>query len=583
MEIVNNIYYKIQIYGGEKFLDWQKGFTVKEKIFLHLLRYTGYSDQSEVSFDLTQQGISNIISAPRPHVSMALKDLRNKGEVNERICRIINRKRKQKVYFLTPEGSQLANNLKRRILGLRIKVIDKNQEQFLEISQVSSKHRLPLIDLLNQISPDGVLDLSIPVKRPKVTIEVTKPGAQQKYESPVTPLKSTIIQKPQPTSTVVETQQAAEFTATKPKTASPSSQSTLMTGKLQNEYLDYLYRYYPEYYLEHFSEEARAALYKSSEKVNAFLFSFGYFLMIIGAIAGLYIIMSNQILFMVPMIIFLTIGITIMIISATELWNLDYWHNRILILLSITIPIILYVTFFSISDTRISYYDLGLWLIVIITFLTLSSFGTFIPLSNRAQSVTAIGIIIIINAIISLFITSLSIYQVGFWLLSGVLFIFLGYFIVDKRLETLYPGLALGLGLGILIGCGYFSIIFNLEEVSGNIYLTGLVIALWIVIGVILIIKTVRSKGEVTVVKDTILCLYSCLPLILGIILIFFGIFLALLEKFIETLIEVFLGGMIILYGIKRVKEHETFNLVFVGLIILVLSFMFLSYLLLLY
>ena len=43
--------------------------------------------------------------------------------------------------------------------------------------------------------------------------------------------------------------------------------------------------------------------------------------------------------------------------------------------------------------------------------------------------------------------------------------------------------------------------------------------------------------------------------------------FLAQLEKFLETVVELFLGGMVIIYGVKRLSGSTKFSYIFVGLV----------------
>ena len=524
-----------------------KGFTVKERIILHLLRFAPYSDRDEVPNEVTQQGIATGIAALRPHVSIALKDLRTKEHLTESTCRIIHGKRKQKVYFLTADGLQAGNSLKRRIMGMKINVNDGTGEHVLIITQACSKYQLSLLELINQLTSDGILDLT---QRP------------EKKAEPVDASKSTADSKP-----------AAVGEKYEPDSGPGLPQGTHFQN--QYDYLDYLSKHNPEQFEKYYAELFGAPPSsppeppKLSEKANVTLFFIGYFLMILGAITGAYLITTGEFLSFIPMILLLTISITIMSTSATELWSIELWQYRILNLLLVTIPIILYISFFLAVDTSTSYYDLALWLIIVFSFFGLATFGAFIPLSNRASALAALGIIIILNATVFILLNTLTIYQAGFWLLCGVLCIYVGYDLVLKleQVETLFFGIALGLGLGILIACSYFSSQYDFTNPPASRYNILIVLTLWALIAIILIIQAVRSKEGTPKVIRTLEGLYAALPIFLGIILIFFGIFLAAFEKHIETIIELFLGGMVILYGINRLKGFKNLELILIALI----------------
>ena len=192
---------------------WSKSLTVKEKIILHLLSYSQYSDLEEVPENMTQQGIASSIAAPRPHVSMALKDLKTIGQLTERTSRITQGKRKQKVYLLSSEGVQIGNGLKRRLLDSEIKIIDGSIEGVLRISEVCNKYKISIMDLLNSITDDGFCDIRTIGKKPKPAI------SPQPHEFP----KSTKSTKSQQSQQLQQSQQSQQ------------SQRSLKTPKLQKD------------------------------------------------------------------------------------------------------------------------------------------------------------------------------------------------------------------------------------------------------------------------------------------------------------------------------------------------------------
>jgi hypothetical protein len=266
-----------------------------------------------------------------------------------------------------------------------------------------------------------------------------------------------------------------------------------------------------------------------------------------------------------------------MSISISILWENPTWQKNILNLLAITVPIILYVLFFAMIEPTLSYYELGLWLIIIISFLGLANSGTFIPIFNRAQVLGALGVVILIDAPVALVYNTLGIYQTGFWLLAGVICLYVGYYILTKYqievelefkiIEKLAPGIAFGLGLGILSVCGLSALVIDFQNIADYNFLPYAILTVWGIIGLSLIIQTFREKGYLAF--GTISTLYLALPIFFGVILIFFGFFLFNFEKMMETVIELFLGGILIVYGIQRLRAQKYYNLFLTGLIII--------------
>lgn len=555
-------------------MNWSKGLTVKERILLHLLSQASYSDHDEVPDTVTQQGIAEVITAPRPHVSMALKDLRTQDNLTERVCRVKHRGRKQKVYFLTSSGVLQAKSLKQRILESKIKVIAISGEEQLKVSQATLKHHLSLFELLNRLTSDGVLDLTKPpTKLAQPAIDAD--GSRIPTFKPVTPkpgidnleigtdksIGQPIIQSPQ-TGPLAPGQESIHINK-------GSNDQFGNVSRAQRNYIEYLRDYYPEYYKSYYPGVFGPSFYKPSEKTSAGLFFLGYILMLLGVIFAMYLIITGELLALIPMILLLIFGITTTAISATRLWYFEHWQSKILNLLVMTCPIFLYVLFFTAVESSISYYDLGLWLIIIFSCFGLASFGTFIPLHRRAQALATLGIIIIINATISILISTLTMYYAGFWLLSGVLCIYLGHNLVIKEIGDLYLGIALGLALGILIACAYFSSVYDFDNTPGEVIHIYILLLLWILISIILIVQSLRYGGSVQdpeAMEKIIRSLYSSLPIYFGIILIFFGVFLFRFNKLIETVVELFLGFVVILYGALRLKDYEWSQLLMTGL-----------------
>ncbi len=528
---------------------------MKEKILLHLLAYAQYSDYDEVPEAVTQQGIANVIYAPRPHVSIALKDLRNNAQLLERQCHIERGKRRQKVYFLTSSGLQHANTIKLRIIETEILVRSENAKHHQKIGEACSENDLSLFDILARLTDEGVLDLTQPIVRP--------PGQSQENLG-IEP-KST-IQK--------QTQIQTQTTPTTYPTVQHKQQKPLATRGYPQPLQYPQYRShdnYSRYYQYYYDQQP---VYTLSEKAYATMFFIGYLLILLGTGSGIVLLGSGELLLIIPLILFLAFGFSVMGLAAGALWMNGAWQKRILILLSITVPVLSYLVFFAAVEPNINYYDLILWIIILSSFLGLANFATFIHLHNRAAALGALGIILIIDAPVILMFGTLTILQTGFWLLFGVLCLFLGYHLLVKledeyehsvaQQNYLAQGILSGLGFGIMLPCLYSFFVFDFSTLSGFDNIIYGIIGLWCLVGILMVYLVLAKNGEYA--YKTVKGLQVGMPLFFGVILLFFGVFLIGFEKIFETVIEFFLGLTLIVYGVKRLKGQPGHNIFLTGL-----------------
>lgn len=557
-----------------KFLNWSKGLTVKEKILVHLLNYNQYYTLEDVPEALTQQGISNSIFAPRPHVSMALKDLRNQKLIIERTSHIIQGKRRQKVYFLTSNGLQFTNNLNARIKEIEIRVIRTEGQRVQKLRDVCYKNNALLFELLTNITEDGFLDLTKPKRDTslalsKSTKEITGPSAKhvstQTLSSKIPPVRPDVTseldaQKGYVNQTQRHLGQSGAKASAYDKTYEKTNDKTY-----DNYYNDYWRNQYPYYYQMQPS-------FQLSEKANIAFFYFGFFLILIGAFLAIYFFTVYEPLIIIPLILFITFGLTILFFSSGALWNNEKWQKRILNLMGITLPVIFYIMFFQIVDVHISFYDLGLWLVIMISLLMVGYFGIFIPIFNRIRAFGTLGMMIIIDAPIIFLLGFIEIFQVGFWLMFGVICIYLGYILLadDKHLKYFYMGIISGTSLGIIITSMIVIGTYDLQNVIGLENLLFIIIILWLISGLILFYHGNTRQGLLA--ESAVNSLKLAIPLFIGLLLFLFGIYLFRFGKFIETLIELFLGVTVIFYSVKQLKKQNMLNLITIGLISLALS-----------
>jgi len=90
--------------------------TIRERALLHLNRFVsvGPSEQYNIPFDLTQDGIAVVLGISRAHASLELKKLEESGKADNWQAHIKGSGNKRKVYYLLPEGIAEAEMLKKR-------------------------------------------------------------------------------------------------------------------------------------------------------------------------------------------------------------------------------------------------------------------------------------------------------------------------------------------------------------------------------------------------------------------------------------------------------------------------------------
>ncbi|MCQ2084763.1 MAG: hypothetical protein MJZ21_01290 [archaeon] len=94
-----------------------RDLTVKERILLHLSRYSSVSPGQEfnVPFDLTQDGIAMVVGITRSHASLDLKKLGEVGMVTYWQAHQKGVRSKRLVYSITPEGMEKAENTREKL------------------------------------------------------------------------------------------------------------------------------------------------------------------------------------------------------------------------------------------------------------------------------------------------------------------------------------------------------------------------------------------------------------------------------------------------------------------------------------
>lgn len=136
--------------------------TVKEKIQLHLLEYTKFSDEYSVPPEITQSGISERVGIRLKHLSQYLKPLLEGGQVEERIAHVTGRKQRLKVYDLTSVGWVDASKVKDLVMGSHVSYMTASgklrEGVVTEVMERYTKGRR-IMEVLSAIGDDGVMDV----------------------------------------------------------------------------------------------------------------------------------------------------------------------------------------------------------------------------------------------------------------------------------------------------------------------------------------------------------------------------------------------------------------------------------------
>jgi len=158
--------------------------TVNDRILVHLLEYTRYSDRPEVPREITQQGISEIVGTRRSHVSLALSTLRERSLVEERTVRVTDEVRRRKGYFLTSKGFEAAKSLAEKYLQSKVRIEEAGGVKEVAISDLPQLlgEKYYLVDVLCCLNKDGTLDVA------ELTGQRAEAAHEEQAKAPVTPM-----------------------------------------------------------------------------------------------------------------------------------------------------------------------------------------------------------------------------------------------------------------------------------------------------------------------------------------------------------------------------------------------------------
>ena len=134
---------------------------------LHLLDYHGVENEFNVPYELTQNGIAEVIGTKRNYVSSSIKKLIAKGYVRECVGRVKRAKRMQKYALLTKEGKEYIGRLKKKLSDRQITLKQPNgTSRMMKLKYIipyMDKKEICLdateLDIYKMMSKNGTLDV----------------------------------------------------------------------------------------------------------------------------------------------------------------------------------------------------------------------------------------------------------------------------------------------------------------------------------------------------------------------------------------------------------------------------------------
>lgn len=136
--------------------------TVKERIFLHLVDFTRYSDAVEVPPGMTQEGVAQMCAIDVRHLTQYIRPLIRGGFVRERGAHVQGGRQRRKVYDLTDAGKMTAVRLRERVKAETVRIRDSKgvRETTLAAALEESAGRATLASLARQMLDTGVIDFA---------------------------------------------------------------------------------------------------------------------------------------------------------------------------------------------------------------------------------------------------------------------------------------------------------------------------------------------------------------------------------------------------------------------------------------
>jgi hypothetical protein len=196
------------------------------------------------------------------------------------------------------------------------------------------------------------------------------------------------------------------------------------------------------------------------------------------------------------------------------------------------------------------------WFVIIATFFGVLGFARFIPQQVRATLGRSIGVALVIYSPFGAITGQIDIFTALFWLIIAIASFYIGHDLDENvkmavtfqdSVRTVHTSLSLGAGLGIIF-CG-IGLILDGGDLTVFHYT---VIILWFAVA-IRSISITPLKNSDKIMEG----LVASIPIYVSILLLFFGVFLMVIGKSLEAMIEVLLALVIGGYCAERLWKSE--------------------------
>jgi hypothetical protein len=568
-----------------------KRITVKDKILLHIQHFKGYQQEYELPTELTQDGIAKGVGVSRSHAAITLSELKDKEYVNDQLGRVKGLHRQRKVYFITPSGEVYANGL-RDIYSVRtvmIKDIEGNETEitFPDLTAYLypfiNKY-ITIFEVITHLGKNNVFDSKLFVEKTQAQEAVkSKKVAEEKVTEKSTQIPATTPAPPadpanappslvQPQSgSIPASQQPIRYTPPNPNqypSPTPYYNWYYYQQHQQNPYQYYQnYNYnpnfnYPQYPYYPFgfkliTHEERKKIILNEMKT---FFGLGSAFCIFGLLSLLlstgycfpgYFVMTM--LGYIFALIGFSIGFRRIAFTGTK-------GRRLILVMGIFFVGTLLVMLESMFFNFLMYLDIskvGPILLGMIVFLSIISLAKPIKTKYRTELAFAVGIFCMLFGIFSglllpeNYLTNPFVFS-PFWILFGITSLIVGNELIGKIQPKEKFAKIINYSI---IGTGAFLFLTLLTRLISGEYESEMVQLnyasdlCWFGVGAYLISFRFVKKDYTSKMLDAI---KISLPIGIGLLFILFGIFLGFLNKFIEGVIEIIIGAVVLRYGFTK-------------------------------
>jgi hypothetical protein len=527
--------------------------TVKEKILIHLLSFSKFRDEVEVPAQISQDGMAKAVGVRRSHIASALKDLKSSDLVEERKARIQGQERRKNAYFLSHIGNEEAMRLKETVLEKNITLKKEDGSEIeIKISELKEHvtRKFSVLEVLNRLSDDGIFiekEIMMPSEEPmeleRIVVCPFCGQTNKNFELNLVPLLDGI-----PGYNVPCFFCGREFIATE---VSPGEQGTVK---------NYATTFLPsDDSQQHFiSPPFRAA--------KPLYISLGLFFMLASFFLGLIVALgylSTGFYAFVP--VGLVLSILLLFVGLKEVRHLDAISRRIVIVIGAVF--IGFISIFVGLLIGVEYEGEQAW---ILASVVLPAFGVFIfgkPLTRslRSELSMSLGVFLVLFGIFTIAFYDLfrwSSWFSPFWVISGALMVFTSYEIERLNQDRILRAICMGGGAFLAVFC----LVIIVSHGADLWPYKAISTSLWLLSGVFLVLLRFFDSEPF---EKSLLALRSSLISGIGVLFVMAGILLAINSRFMESVVEFFIGAPIILLGLGNAREFNSSQLFIIAFIII--------------